>query len=180
MSYLLIVSCCHAIIWHNAGLLLIASWSDQWEWGANELIAYSLLLPSHYLTQCWLIVNCFLIRPMRMKFSRIWIKIHHFSSKKINLEVLSANWQPFCLSLIVIMSWYQISHGRPWFWGWRPHVKFKPCGLELWGRSLSGLLSMLTQWGPDIMAAIFADNLFKGIFFNESFEFLLNLIGFCY
>ena len=43
-----------------------------------------------------------LIGPSTMNFSEIIIKIHNFQFKKLQLKMLSGNWQPFCLSLSVL------------------------------------------------------------------------------
>ena len=54
-------------------------------------------VPSHYLTQCWLLDNWI----SATNFSVIWIKIKQFSFAKINLKLSSEKWQQFCFSLNV-------------------------------------------------------------------------------
>ena len=49
------------------------------------------LVPSHYLNQCWLVVNWIL--------GKRWIKIWHFSFKKMGLKIFFSKWHPFCLGL---------------------------------------------------------------------------------
>ena len=44
-----------------------------------------------------------LIGPLETNFNDILIQIETFSFKKMHLKVLSAKWQPFCLSLIVLI-----------------------------------------------------------------------------
>ena len=51
-------------------------------------------MPSHYLNQCWNIVNW----TLGTKFSGIWIEIYAFSFKKILLK-MSAKWRQFLLEL---------------------------------------------------------------------------------
>ena len=58
---------CRAIIWNNAGILLIGTW--------------------------------------RTNFSEILIKILTFSLQMMYMKMLSVKWQPFCLSLNVLMVW---------------------------------------------------------------------------
>ena len=53
--------------------------------------------PSHYLNQCWNIVNWTL--DNWTNFNDILIKIQQFSFKKIRSKMLSGKWRPFCLGL---------------------------------------------------------------------------------
>ena len=95
-------------------------WFRQW------LVAWSA--PSHYLNQCWNIVNWTL---RNTNFSEILIAIHMFSFKKLHLKMSSGKWRPFCLSLNVstyINSWkfsgvYSALWSlMPWCWIARPSV----------------------------------------------------------
>ena len=52
---------------------------------------------SHYLNQCWNIINF----TLKNRFQWL-IKIHIFSFKKMHLKMLSAEWHLFCLGLNVI------------------------------------------------------------------------------
>ena len=51
--------------------------------------------PSHYLNQCWNIVNW----TLRTNFNEISIGIKTFSAKKMHFKVSSAKWRPFFLDL---------------------------------------------------------------------------------
>ena len=62
-------------------------WFRQW------LVAW--LAPSHYLNQCWNIVNWTLGNKLHWKF----FKLYTFSFKKMHLKMPSGKWLPFCLSL---------------------------------------------------------------------------------
>ena len=61
-------------------------WFRQW------LVTYSA--PSHYLNQCWVVVNWTLRKNLQWFF---FIKIRNFSFTKMHLKVSSAKWWPFCL-----------------------------------------------------------------------------------
>ena len=50
------------------------------------------LAPSHYLNQCWNIVDW----TLGTNFSEMLIEIHTFSFKKIHSKMSSGKWQPFC------------------------------------------------------------------------------------
>ena len=50
----------------------------------------------------WTNAGILLIRPLRSKFSEILIKVHMFLFKKMNLNISSAEWRPFCLGLNVL------------------------------------------------------------------------------
>ena len=62
-------------------------------------------MPSHYVTQCWNIVNW----TLRSKFQKTLNKIHTFWFTKMYLKMSSGKWQPFCLSLNVLRK----------YWGWK-------------------------------------------------------------
>ena len=63
-------------------------WFRQW------LVACSA--PSHYLDQCWVIVNCILRnKPQWNQNTKLFIH-------KMHLKISSAKWQPFCLGLNVL------------------------------------------------------------------------------
>ena len=55
-------------------------------------------MPSHYLSQCWNIVNWTLAN----NFSKILIEIHTFSFRNMHLKILYGKWRPFCLCLNVL------------------------------------------------------------------------------
>ena len=102
------------------------------------------MVPSHYLNQCWNIVNW----TLGKSFSEILTKIHIFSFKNMHLKMLSGNWQTFCLSLNVITITsliqyvqlgqlqdslaYNISVGKTLLWAHKRHPFISLSG-ELWG-----------------------------------------------
>ena len=49
-------------------------------------------------TEAWML----LIWPLETNFGEIWLEIHTFSFKKMNVNMSSAKWRPFCLDLNVI------------------------------------------------------------------------------
>ena len=51
----------------------------------------------------WTNAGILLIGPLRTKFTEILIEIHIVSFKKMHLEMSSANSQPFCLGLNVLI-----------------------------------------------------------------------------
>ena len=59
-------------------------------WLRLWLVAYSA--PSHYLNQCWDIVNW----TLGTNFSEISIKRKDLSFTKMQMKISSAKWQPFC------------------------------------------------------------------------------------
>ena len=61
------------------------------------LVAWSV--PSHYLNQCWNIVNWTLRNKLQWNSK---IEILKFSFKKMHLKVLCAKWRPFGLSVQVL------------------------------------------------------------------------------
>ena len=65
-------------------------------WFRKWLVAW--LAPSHYLNQCWNIVNW----NFRIIFSEILTEIYIFSFKKMHLKISSGKWRPFCISFNVL------------------------------------------------------------------------------
>ena len=59
----------------------------------NQIIAWSA--PSHYLNQCWDIVNW----NLRNKFHEILSQTEAYSFKNMYLKKSSGQWRPFCLGL---------------------------------------------------------------------------------
>ena len=89
--------------WSDA---LISSLSDsnmrQWtsrHWFRQWLVARSA--PSHYLNQCWDIINWTLGKKLRSNLN----EIHTFSFQKMHLKMSSGKWRPFCRGLNVIRKW---------------------------------------------------------------------------
>ena len=58
--------------------------------------------PSHYLNQCWNIVNWTIANKLQWNFHQIYT----FSFKKMHLKLPSGNWRPFCFGLNVLISLY--------------------------------------------------------------------------
>ena len=61
-------------------------------------MACRLVGASHYLNQCWNIVNCAIRDKLQWQFHRIQI----FSVNKMHLKISSTKWRPFCLGLKVL------------------------------------------------------------------------------
>ena len=90
-----------------------SSYSSWFRWW---LVAWSA--PSHYLNQCWNIVNS----NLRTNFSEISSEIHAFPFTKMHLKMSSGKWRPFCLGLNVLnTSICQISPDKS------PHVVLLVC-----------------------------------------------------
>ena len=60
------------------------------------------LSPGRRQTIIWTNAGILLIGPIGTNFSEILIEIQTFSSNKMNLEMASAKWRPFCLGLNVL------------------------------------------------------------------------------
>ena len=71
-------------------------WTNQ-HWFRLWLVAWSA--PSHYLNQCWKIVN-WNLRNREQTSVKSLTKIHTFSFKKMHLKISSVKWRPFCLGLL--------------------------------------------------------------------------------
>ena len=101
-------------------------------------------MPSHYLNQCWNIVNWALGNKLQWHF----IKIYAFPFKKMHLNMLSGKWQPFCLDLNVLSGIHRSSSR---------HVYTYIC--VIWGMLLTNPprwwnIQILTHLPTDKMAAI--------------------------
>ena len=93
------------IIWHHHRPMSLTHWGwVMYKCFSNLTIIMSDngLLPSHCHAIFWTSAGMLLIGHLETNLSAILIKIHTFSLKKIHLKLLSAKWQPFCLSLIVL------------------------------------------------------------------------------
>ena len=104
-------------------------------------------MPSHYLNQCWDIVNW----TLRNKFSENLIGIHTFSFKKIHLKMSSAKWRPFWLGLNVLNAL---------------NISFRPQCVQL-VNSLS-FPQRVNTMRPRQNGCYFPDDIFKCIFLNEN------------
>ena len=62
--------------------------------------------PSHYLNQCWNIVDS----KLRKNFSEILSNIYTFPFTKMHLQMSSANWRKFCIGLNVLNHWGLLPH----------------------------------------------------------------------
>ena len=61
------------------------------------------LLPGRCQAIIWTNAGILLIRPLRTSFSEMFVEIHTFSFKKIDLKMSSGKWRPFCLGLNVLI-----------------------------------------------------------------------------
>ena len=88
------------------------------------------LSPNRRQAIIWTSVILLLIGSLGTSFRKIWIKIQQFSYKKINLKMLSAKWQPFCLSLNVMLLLLSMKRGSFKCWmhflslHWRVRLAF--------------------------------------------------------
>ena len=70
----------------------------------HQWLSYQIItchLPIHYLNQFWFTFN----------FSEIYIRIKQFAYEKMNMKILIANWEPFCLSLNLLTHKHLETHG---------------------------------------------------------------------
>ena len=74
------------------------------------------LSPGRRQAIIWTIAGILLIGTLGTNFSEILIEIRIFSFKKMGLNVSSAKWRPFCLSLNVL----NVQTFTWWDWWWRP------------------------------------------------------------
>ena len=63
-------------------------------------------MPSHYLNQCWNIVNWTLGNKLQWNF----IQTRSFSFMQVDLKMLSGKWWLFCLGLNVLTHWSLVMH----------------------------------------------------------------------
>ena len=122
--------------WHLAPL----GHNELTHWGRVTHIGVSILtiigsdyglLPERHQAIIWTNAGILLIRTLGTNFSEIISKIHTFSFKKMHLKTLSAKWQPFCLSLNVLMLHDFLMYGGHHmccFWKW---IETKSLNLEL-------------------------------------------------
>ena len=83
------------------------------------------LSPGRRQAIIWTIAGILLIGPWGTNFSEIFISIHTFSFKKIQLKMSSGKWRPFCLGLNVLngsltngcQTTYPLRHTTRHFWG---------------------------------------------------------------
>ena len=99
--------------WENVfcKMAAILSLTVSTHWGRRTHLCVSKLTnigsdnglsPSRRQAIIWTNAGILLTGPLETNFSEIFIKIHIISFKKMLLKVLSGEWQPFCLSLIVL------------------------------------------------------------------------------
>ena len=103
--------------------------------------------PSHYLNQCWNIVNWTLRNKLQWNFNRI----RTFSFKKIRLKVSSAKWQPCCLGLNVLKIIIHFLHWYP------PADLLKLSGIYFF--------HIINKWHQICMSALLQIQRFKIIYF---------------
>ena len=117
------------------------------------------LSPGRRQAIIWNNAGLLLIEPLRSNFSEISIRIQTFSFKKMHLNMSSAKWRPFCLSLNVLThgdSCHQFGsckvHELTWFWTvkfgeWRNTMHIRVyCSDILWSLS-RGLYSQVLNLG---------------------------------
>ena len=73
-------------------------WFRQW------LVTYSA--PSHYLNQCWVIVNWTLMNKLQWNFNQNT----KLSFTKMHLKISSAKWRPFCPREMESKNSYKTAH----------------------------------------------------------------------
>ena len=112
------ISCCLLLLWifHCYHILYLidtlkVSYRKLNHWGAVTHICVSKLAsivsdnglsPGRHQAITETDAGMFLFGPLATNFSEILIKIHIFLFKKIQLEILSGIWRPFCLGLNLI------------------------------------------------------------------------------
>ena len=67
-----------------------------------SIVSDNGLLPGRRQAIIWTNAGILLIGPLGTNFSKILIKIHTFSFKKMHLKMSSGKWRPFCLGLNVL------------------------------------------------------------------------------
>ena len=67
------------------------------------------LSPGRCQAIIWTNAGILVIRTIESNLSEIFVEIHTFSFKKMHWKMSSGKWQPFCLSLNVLMYWSYIS-----------------------------------------------------------------------
>ena len=78
-------------------LMSFMCWQINHNWFRQWLVAWTA--PSHYLNQCWNIVNW----TPGTNINEILLKIHTFSFKKIHFKMPSGKRRPFCLGLNLLI-----------------------------------------------------------------------------
>ena len=85
-------------------ILLLTHWHHVMHICVNKLTIigsdHGLLLGQHQVI-IWTNTGILLIGPIRKHFNEMLFKIHAFSFKKMNANMLSTKWWPFCLGLNV-------------------------------------------------------------------------------
>ena len=74
----------------------------------------NVLSPSRCQAIIWTNNGILLIGPLGTNFSEISIKAYTFSFRKMHLKMSSGKWQPFCLSLNVLMLHILIIQNPSW------------------------------------------------------------------
>ena len=116
------------------------------------LVAYSA--PSHYLNQCWVIVN----RTLRNQLQWNLIEIQNFSFTKMHWKMSSAKWRPFCPGEDELISPGAKPSAAVVY---TPGLPYKPCSI------------LLSHWGRDEMADIFQTTFINGFSWMKLYEFWL-------
>ena len=66
------------------------------QWNGSWIGLDNGLPPNRHQAITWTSTHLLSIGPLRTNFSEIQIKLQNFSFKKMHLNMLSLNWQPFC------------------------------------------------------------------------------------
>ena len=92
---------------------LLMSGDDLWHYRmstSDQILAYCLMAPNHYMNQSWLIAY----RPLRIYFNATGINIQAFSLNKLYLKMLASKFKPlwYDLNVVILMgATIQLSHG---------------------------------------------------------------------
>ena len=110
----------------NGGLCNLTHWGHETHICVCNLTIIGSnngLSPGRCQTIIWTNAGLLFFEPFGTYFSEIWIKIEHFSLKKIHLKMSSGKWRPFCLCrnelMHVRMSKILTKTWRRPLWWWR-------------------------------------------------------------
>ena len=112
-----------AIIWTNAGILLIGPLGTNlseilthWGWVTHMCVntltiigSDNGLAPGRRQAIIWTNDGILLIGPLGTNFSVFLLKIYTFSFMKMHLKMSSGKWRPFCLGLNVLIEIHAFS-----------------------------------------------------------------------
>ena len=115
-SWLLSVNCMclwanHLTHWGRVTHICVSELTNH-HWFRQWLVAWPA--PSHYLNQCWNIVNWTIGNKFQWNINRN----DTFSFKKIHLKMLPGKWRPFCLGLNVLTNTKISAQPMSWWSTW--------------------------------------------------------------